>query len=98
AQLGHVLLGGKLYQHVDNHYGNHAMFDVRNLRMLKKISSVHHQMVIRNSDMRVLGDSSIATVRHKNPKEKVVGSVMDVEAFFYRDACFLGVQGHPEYS
>lgn len=27
-----------------------------------------------------------------------MGTRADVEAFFYKDTCCLGVQGHPEYS
>jgi hypothetical protein len=36
--------------------------------------------------------------RWYNDKDKVTGSVADIEAFFYPETMFFGVQGHPEYS
>jgi gamma-glutamyl-gamma-aminobutyrate hydrolase PuuD len=98
AQFGHVMNGGKLYQHVDNHYGDHPMYDVINKRQLEKVSSVHHQMVMPNEGMEVLGFCGKSRVRWLNEKEKEEKINKDIEAFFYRDTCFLGVQGHPEYS
>jgi gamma-glutamyl-gamma-aminobutyrate hydrolase PuuD len=99
AQFLHVMNGGKLYQHVDKHVGEHPMWDVRNKMIIEKVSSVHHQMCMRNvaNGMQVLGESSVATERWKNKTDKVRGSMADVEAFFYRDTCCLGIQGHPEY-
>jgi gamma-glutamyl-gamma-aminobutyrate hydrolase PuuD len=100
AQFLHVMQGGKLYQHVNNHYGDHSMYDVRDQKMIEKVSSVHHQMVIQNvtGGMEILGTSVKATERWKNPNDCVVGSSGDIEAFFYRDVCAFGVQGHPEYA
>lgn len=97
AQFGHVMNGGKLFQHVDGHNGDHSIYDVIGKRVIHKVSSVHHQMVRRHTGMTVLAENGSATVRWMNDKEKIEGHVMDVEAFFYRDTCFLGVQGHPEY-
>lgn len=99
AQFLHVMNGGKLYQDVDNHVGDHAMWDTKANKIIRKVSSVHHQMCIRNptGGMIVLADSGKATKRWKNPTDTAHGSHMDVEAFFYRDTCCLGVQGHPEY-
>lgn len=98
AQFLHVMMGGKLYQDVDNHYGDHPIYDRINKRMIDKVSSVHHQMVIENNDMEILATASVAKERWKNPNDSVVGQGMDVEAFYYRSHCIIGVQGHPEYS
>lgn len=100
AQLGHALLGYPLYQDVDGHeWGDHGMYDPVNKRYLKNISSSHHQMVVENDRMEVYGYSSGTSkkryVSHDTFEE---GSHKDVEAFFYRDVCFFGVQGHPEYT
>ena len=61
AQFLHVMNGGKLNQDVDNHNGDHGMWDPKDRRFIDKISSVHHQMVIPNPDggMIVLHDAHI---------------------------------------
>lgn len=99
AQFLHVMHGGKLYQHIDNHNGDHSMWDRRSNSLIKRVSSVHHQCCIenRNGGMEVIADSNVASVRWRNPTDKTVGPLADVEAFFYRSTCSFGVQGHPEY-
>lgn len=99
AQFLHVMNGGKLFQHVDNHNGDHNIWDLKENRLIHGVSSVHHQMCISNraGGMEVLATANIANNRWKNPTENVVGNMEDIEAFFYRDTCCLGVQGHPEY-
>lgn len=100
AQFLHVMQGGKLYQDVDNHYGDHAMWDIRGKQQIGKVSSVHHQMVIpyKEGGMEIIATSGVANNRWKNPTDKVASKAMaDVEAFFYRETCCFGVQGHPEY-
>ncbi len=100
AQFLAVMQGAKLYQDVNNHYGEHTIYDIRGKCQVGKVSSVHHQMVIPHPEggMEVLATSGVATYRWKNDKDKVASmSMSDVEAYFYRDACILGVQGHPEY-
>ncbi len=97
-QFGHVMLGGKLYQHVPGHYGDHGMWDPLHGMMITNVSSVHHQVVVPgNPGMTVLGDHMLDTTRWLNSTDKIVGSAHDIEAVWYEDACFLGVQGHPEY-
>lgn len=99
AQFLHVMHGGKLYQDVDNHVGAHTMYDVRKKKIIHNVSSVHHQMCIANQEggMELLGDNSGAETRWLDPEKCVVGHRMDVEAYFYRDTCTIGIQGHPEY-
>lgn len=99
AQFLHVMNGGKLFQDVDGHYGDHPIFDVKKKRLIQTVSSVHHQMCIPNREggMELIADSFKATERWKSLTEKLIGSMSDVEAFFYRDTCCFGVQGHPEY-
>jgi gamma-glutamyl-gamma-aminobutyrate hydrolase PuuD len=105
AQLGHVMNNGKLYQHVDNHYGDHGGWDLDSKMAIERISSVHHQMCMPNAigGMKLLMTAAkfgvgggLASVKWRNPKDSdLVG--IEVEAFFYRESCFLGVQFHPEY-
>jgi len=99
AQFLHVMNGGKLYQDVDNHTGDHGMWDVRAKKMIQNVSSVHHQSCIPNKEggMELLAEAFKSKVRWMAPNKKEDKSSNDVEAFFYRDTCCFGVQGHPEY-
>lgn len=100
AQFLHVMNGGKLYQDIDNHVGDHSMRDLRkNGAVIDRVSSVHHQSCIADASlgMEVLATSYESKTRWRNKTDKNVGIMEDVEAFFYRDTCCLGIQGHPEY-
>lgn len=97
AQFGAVMNGARLWQHVDGHHGDHKMYDVKQNIMLDRVSSVHHQMVRPCKGMEVLGVSRESTKRWSNNTECHEGQTTDIEAFFFRDTCFFGVQGHPEY-
>lgn len=98
AQFLHVMNGGKLYQHVDNHYGDHEMWDVQKKIKLDRVSSSHHQMVIpQREGFTLVATANKATNRWRNPSINDIGHRPDVEAFFYRDTCCIGIQGHPEY-
>jgi GMP synthase-like glutamine amidotransferase len=99
AQFLHVMNGGKLYQDVDGHYGNHSIFDPIERRRIDPVSSVHHQMCIQNAEMEVLGIAmGKSSTRWLNAEDKEEGKLRgDIEAFFYRETACLGFQGHPEY-
>ena len=99
AQFIHVMRGGKLYQDVDNHNGDHHIWDTKQNFCITTVSSVHHQMVRPgNPGMEVLAEGSKSRTRWLNATDcdRTVGH-RDIEAFFYRDICALGIQGHPEY-
>lgn len=100
AQFGHVMHKGSLYQEVDGHYGDHGMWDLRLKERIERISSVHHQMIISNkkNGMELIATANQARNRWVDQKENHKGVQPDIEAFFYRDTLFLGIQGHPEYS
>lgn len=99
AQFLAVMNGAKLYQDVNNHQGDHKMWLVEEQKTLPKVSSVHHQMVRQSPNMDVLGVAcKQSTNRALNDKDTEAGPQDDIEAFFFRDTCCFGVQGHPEYS
>jgi gamma-glutamyl-gamma-aminobutyrate hydrolase PuuD len=100
AQFLSVMNGGKLYQDIDNHYGDHKIWDVNRRFHIDKVSSVHHQMCRPNVDggMEIIATNSDGRNRSLNPGDRKIGPCADIEAFFYRDTCCIGVQGHPEYS
>lgn len=98
AQFLHVMNGGKLYQDVDNHNTSHGMWDQVRSVFIREVSSVHHQACIENDDMKVIGYTrGQSSKRWLNDTMSESGGITDVEAFFYRETCCLGVQGHPEY-
>lgn len=100
AQFLHVMNGGKLYQDVDNHYGPHSIYDRIERRQISNASSVHHQMVasnIKNGMQIIASASATSKKRWLNDTDYEEGPATDIEAFWYRDTCCLGIQGHPEY-
>lgn len=100
AQFLHVMNGGKLFQDVDEHYGEHSMWDIKKGMLIPNVSSVHHQMCRPNKvgGMEIVAEAHISKERWCNPHVVQRGKTKDIEAFFYRDSCCFGVQGHPEYS
>lgn len=104
AQFINVMMGGKLYQDLDGHNVPHVMWDIKGRRQIPRISSSHHQAVMNNEKggMEILADSRVSTFRAIDPHHREIraeGSryAYDIEAYFYRDICALGFQGHPEY-
>jgi GMP synthase-like glutamine amidotransferase len=104
AQFLHVMHGGALYQDVSNHNGTHPIITLDGL-VIPDASSVHHQMIIPDPKLgiQILATSNIAGHRSKwggkpGTFYRDTEKKADVEAFFYRETCSLGVQGHPEYS
>lgn len=100
SQFLHVMNGGKLWQHVDNHTGDHSMLDLQEKRVIDRVSSTHHQMVRENVEggMEVLATARKSNRRWYNDKKENQGPHPDIEAYFYRETCCLGIQGHPEYA
>ena len=99
-QLGHVMAGGKLYQDCDNHVGDHYMTLARDNRVLNKVSSVHHQMCQHSDDigMEVLAYAHKSSERRLSRTSVETSSNRDIEAAWYPEMGFFGVQGHPEYA
>lgn len=99
AQFLHVMNGGKLFQDIDGHHGDHGMYSLKDNQFIPTVSSVHHQSCMPNQEggMEILGTVSRSTERWFKANNKEMGKTNDIEAYFYRDTCCLGVQGHPEY-
>ena len=98
AQILHVAVGGTLFQDVDGHNSTHTMFCPKDKLMIEKVSSIHHQLCDVNANMEVLGVAYRSTRRDRSQHEIEYKKQADIEAFFYREQCILGFQGHPEYS
>jgi gamma-glutamyl-gamma-aminobutyrate hydrolase PuuD len=106
AQLGNVLCGGTLWQHVDNHGSRHPIKDLTGIAKphLLVASSVHHQMCRLTSDAILFATANRATTKKSEHELLTYGRLTqshndweDPEAFFYDNFNFMGVQFHPEY-
>jgi GMP synthase-like glutamine amidotransferase len=104
AQFLHVMNGGELFQHVDNHNSKHDIWLRKECRAIES-SSVHHQMCKYNPRMEVLADAIVSTQRWRDPyvcdmpsTDRMSLNDIDIEAFWYEDTACFGVQGHPEYA
>jgi gamma-glutamyl-gamma-aminobutyrate hydrolase PuuD len=97
AQFLHVMNGGKLWQDVDNHGATHSMKVLGGSETIDRVSSTHHQMVRPHKGMQVLAIADESTEKWATPTMVQRHKTVDIEAFFYRDTCCLGIQGHPEY-
>lgn len=112
AQFLHVMNGGKLWQHVNNHSsGDHLIYDLtENVTIVS--TSMHHQMLRLNTDIDVVATTltQIATSFISEKEEiglemlsKSLGPVeagpmveMEIEAGIYWGTRCFFVQGHPE--
>lgn len=108
AQFLHVMNGGSLWQHVDNHAGeDHLILDLEEDVTLMA-SSTHHQMMADNESMTLLATTpdDVANIfknqdhfinRHAKPKDDVEEYItLEVEACYYPETKCLCIQGHPE--
>jgi gamma-glutamyl-gamma-aminobutyrate hydrolase PuuD len=103
SQFLHVMQGGKLIQHIGDkkHLGDHPIMDKSGIlenKYLDRVPSTHHQAVIPKDGMEVLASVYRSEERWFNKDVCERGARLeDVEAYFYKQNCILGVQGHPEY-
>lgn len=98
-QFGHVMCGGELYQHVNNHNGqDHGLWDMTENRIIHSVSSVHHQMCQKHDKIDVVACiSGKSTQRYVSPTTYHSHKTDDIEAIWCDTVAFFGVQGHPEY-
>lgn len=105
AQLLNVMNGGKLWQHVTDHRGNHPV-TVRGpdkyQHYIQTLSSDHHQLIIpprngneKHNPFTIVAEASVKP-KHwfNNAKERNVPRV-EVEGIWFPNTQSLGVQWHP---
>lgn len=111
GQLLNCLSGGKLFQHVDNHFGTHPCTDARTGRKFD-IISIHHQMmrlgplgqlVAYAEDVAEIKQSMYLNINlKKSAKENKVSNIIqmqsmkDPEVVYYPHTRSLCFQSHPE--
>ncbi|HRP36180.1 MAG TPA: gamma-glutamyl-gamma-aminobutyrate hydrolase family protein [Candidatus Dojkabacteria bacterium] len=107
GQFLNVMSGGKMWQHVNNHSGNHKMINLLKTDFLTEdeitVSSTHHQMMIAGNDGHVIGIAMnadktagratdyVSAIPRMTPK-------YDTEVVWYDGTKSLCFQGHPEYN
>lgn len=99
GQFLNVMNGGTMFQHVDNHGGDHIAYDhVSDKEVL--VTSTHHQMMIPGPNAVLLMTAKRSTVRWLEQEAQMVNREkgdVDVEALFYPETNSLCFQPHPEY-
>lgn len=95
AQFLHVMNGGRLIQHCDNHTLEHQ---AKCMWMPSTIlvSSTHHQMMRDDHIGEVLMWATMSTFNEVG-NEQSVGSGLDLEAMYYPNTKTLSYQPHPEF-
>lgn len=101
GQLLNVLNGGKLYQHVDGHHGNHLIKDTKTNALMMS-NSIHHQMMIPGPGAVILATANMSTFRINAHGDLLrerndFDTYSDPEVIWYPKTNSLCVQGHPEY-
>lgn len=100
GQLLCAIGGGDLYQHVNNHLGNHEITDVDSGDSIL-VSSTHHQMMIMPDNGILLAYAEgLATTKESVDENGLVitteDDAIDVEAMYLPDIKALCYQPHPE--
>ena len=107
GQFLNVMNGGKMWQHVTHHAGNHMArieippYNAGNKRRTIEVTSTHHQMMIPTDDALVLATADVALEKHKASYSKLGkgGDIdPDTEVIFYDDTNCLCFQPHPEFT
>lgn len=103
AQFLNVVNGGKLWQHIEGHRGQHVVTYVgeTNLQRAYNVSSTHHQMMIPPDAGEVWGFARESNAR-EFPDGKIISltqdRLFDPEIIFFKKTQCLSFQPHPEYS
>lgn len=97
-QFLNVMAGGKLIHHLDGHTGAFHLMEVQKDDKLRRVNTLHHQMVIPPNDAFIIGWSK-AKLSEKyigNEDKEIRWPGPEVEAVIYPKIKACGVQYHPE--
>ena len=104
GQFLNVMNGGKMWQHVNNHCGNHKMTDVllsahRGEEVTLEVTSTHHQMMIPNEETAlILATAAMSTSKLSFTSDLSIPKPHgDVEVVWYENTSCLCFQPHPEF-
>ena len=102
SQFLHAMSGEQLWQHVDNHCGNHVIKAIGGLMDIE-VSSTHHQMMAQpeNKDSIVLAwAENISTFKERQMDGYLVrkeNEYRDIEAVYHPHTNCICFQPHPEF-
>ena len=94
AQLLNVESGGKLWQDVNGHFGNHEAVDLLSGSPLE-VTSTHHQMMRAGEKAEIIAVADKATLFVHDGDDKPPS--YDPEVIWYDHTNSLCFQPHPEY-
>ncbi len=102
GQFLNVMNGGKLWQHVDGHTGDHEAFTQASagsngIPRSITVTSTHHQMMIPGDGALLLLTAQESTEKHKFGVI-AEGHGIDAEVIMYPDTDSLCFQPHPEFA
>jgi len=96
AQFLNVMNGGKLYQHVSGHVGDHYIYNTLD-HSLMRVDSTHHQMMIPTDKAEILGYSeNVGKAFYREGINPVVFPKFESEIVWYDDTNCLCYQPRPE--
>ncbi len=100
GQFLNVMSGGKMYQHVDGHLGNHILHDCDTEDKVL-VTSTHHQMMFPSDKGQIICTAQQSSFRETDEREYLEGidypAGSDIEVVFYPHTNSLCYQPHPEY-
>lgn len=99
GQFLNVMSGGRMYQHVEEHCGDHSITDIQTGEVFY-VSSTHHQMMMPSGDATIVATADLQGSREWYDQEvfKKDVSDSDIEVVFYPSTQCLCFQPHPEFS
>lgn len=97
-QFINVMAGGRLIHHLDGHNGLYHDFECQKDDIIRRVNTMHHQIVIPPKDAIIVGWSpEKLSKRYIGDKDEEVNwPGPEVEAVIYPELGACGVQWHPE--
>lgn len=98
AQFLNVMSGGRMYQHVEKHCGDHLLTDLETGQTVY-VSSTHHQMMKPSEKALLVASSTLGGAREWYEGETFTKDVSqeDIEVVYYKHTNCLCFQPHPEF-
>lgn len=98
GQFLNVMSGGRMYQHVTRHCGDHDITDLTTGETLL-VSSTHHQMMMPSEQGQLVASSHLGGSREWYDGEVFKRDISDedIEVVYYEHTNCLCFQPHPEF-
>ena len=99
GQFLNVMSGGRMYQDISEHCGDHSITDTRTGDTIY-VSSTHHQMIMPSEKALVVATAALGGTREWYDGEIFRKDVSkeDIEVVYYEHTNCLCFQPHPEFS